>query len=128
MISKPRKLYSKYKLPAAPHNTTQYLLSNYEADPKHHQMLFDEYNNGSMMGMVTPTRLSENMGRNEAQCQNNGLEWIEEEMKMVKMSNDKNKMNSIINKFGDVLREQQMRIKELERLLQHNQEKKIQFA
>ena len=78
--------------------------------------------------MVTSTRLSENMRLNEAQCQNNGLEWIEEEMKMVKMSNDKNKMNSIINKFGDVLREQQMRIKELERLLQHNQEKKIQFA
>ena len=78
--------------------------------------------------MVTSTRLSENMRLNEAQCQNNGLEWIEEEMKMVKMSNDKNRMNSIINKFGDVLREQQMRIKELERLLQHNQEKKIQFA
>jgi hypothetical protein len=80
------------------------------------------------LGMVTPMRLTENYGRNEGQGQNNGLEWIEEEMKIVKMSNDKNKMNSIINKFGVVLREQQTRIRELEKLLQNNEEKKIQFA
>ncbi len=50
MISKPRKLYSKYKLPSAPHNTTQYLMSNYETDPKNYPTLCDEYNHGSMMG------------------------------------------------------------------------------
>lgn len=58
----------------------------------------------------------------------NELKWIEEEMKMVKMSKDKNLMNSIITKFGEVLREQQTRINELERMLQLTEEKKIQFA
>lgn len=49
-------------------------------------------------------------------------------MKIAKLSNDKNMMNSIINKFGEVLREQQMKIMELEKELKNSQEKKIQFA
>jgi len=51
------------------------------------------------------------------------MDWIEEEMKIAKMSNDKNTMNSIINKFGEVLKEQQTKICELEKQLQNNQAK-----
>lgn len=50
MISKQKKMFSEYKIPSAPHNTTQYLLSNYEVDPKQYQNLYEQYNNSSMMG------------------------------------------------------------------------------
>ena len=140
MINKPRKLYSKYKLPSAPHNTTQYLLSNYETDPKHFQNLYDEYNNGSMMGkflkflkfskififviigIVSPAKLRDDYGQSDVQ--RNKLDWIEEEMKIAKISNDKMTMNSIINKFGEVLKEQQIKISELEKQLQQNNQDK----
>ena len=121
MITKPRRLYSKIKLPAAPHNTTQYLLSNYDTQPQNFQSIYDEYNHGSMMGIVSSAKLSEEKRRDS---QENGLDWVEKEMQLAKMSNDRNTMNSIINKFGDVLREQQITIRELEKQLKSKEDKK----
>ena len=81
-----------------------------------------------MMGVITPSRLSADFGEESKEKVRNTCEWIEEEINRAKISQDKNTMNSIINKFGEVLREQQSKIVELEKELKISEEKKIQFA
>lgn len=73
---------------------------------------------------MSSAKLSEDKGRDERNLQENGLDWVEKEMQLAKMSNDRNTMNSIINKFGEVLRKQQITIGELEKQLKNKEDKK----